>query len=86
MEATTALAELTEFYDRLARLKWHRLILGDDWRTFEEHTRLLGKAVARGGDFRALYDAFSAYHASGPAFGTERAPMPQRPSGQLTIV
>lgn len=81
-----SLGMLTDYYDHLARLRWHRLILNDDWKTTREHLTLRSIAAVHGGEWQEMYDAFSAYHSSGPAFGTERAPMPQRPSGQLTIV
>lgn len=82
----TDVGVLTLLYDRLARLAWHRVMLGQDTEAVHEHEHCKVLASAIGDDGVALYEEFKAYHCSGPAFGTERAPMPTRPQGQLTLL
>jgi hypothetical protein len=87
------LDDLTALYDRLERLEWHRIMLGGDARSqraIREH-QACGAEAKRidaeygGHDGLNMWAAFHDYHTSGPAFHTERAPMPERPTGQMTL-
>jgi hypothetical protein len=74
---------LTQLYDRLTALKWHRLILGDDRATVREHEDLKVWASTLGPEGVSLYNAVKSHHFTGPPWGNERTPMPERP--QLTL-
>lgn len=72
---------INEYYQKLELADWHYQ-MSDDSNTYyrgrQEQAELI-KAAENNPEFKKLYKAFFEYHFSGPAFGNERAPYPNKP-------
>lgn len=72
---------LSEYYDKLVTHDWF-YSYSDDHSVWQRGEAAMSNLVAEYKDkpeFKELYDAFVAYHFSGDAYGTPKAPYPERP-------
>ena len=78
--------ELQAFYDRLERHDWF-YHYSDDGRTYSAgknaERKLLNDAAAaeNGTDFEYLFKQYHDYVFSGPMYGNDKKPKPERPGG-----
>lgn len=72
---------LQDFYDRLDKADWYYQMSDDGsvWRSGERAFGELQDIAKESPEHQALYDSFSKHYYTGPSWGTEQAPKPERP-------
>lgn len=76
--------ELQAFYDKLERHDWF-YHYSDDSRAYgagqDSERKLKKEAAEKGVDFEILFKEYHSYVFSGPMYGDDKKPKPERPGG-----
>jgi hypothetical protein len=73
--------KLTDYYDALSKADW-TYEYSDDHRKWQQGRAAMATLKARANyspEHKLLFDGFHAHVFSGPAFGSEQKPIPERP-------